>query len=180
MRTRRDSRIGLQRSARARRAAHVANKRTASALPIGLLIFGRPSMAGPQHLMAHRRAGVGGRSRPGRRRTTAIGASRWPGLRLRPQKPVDTPSPGLREGVARAGSPPVRPADQRSGRLTCQVIDGAWRSPVSAPVWGTGGREFESLRSDQHLVDIVGSGLRALATSGPQTCWRHYSGNKVF
>src|SRR5690606_2598689 len=29
---------------------------------------------------------------------------------------------------------------------------GAWRSPVSAPVWGTGGREFESLRSDQYLA----------------------------
>jgi hypothetical protein len=26
---------------------------------------------------------------------------------------------------------------------------GAWRSLVSAPVWGTGGREFKSLRSDQ-------------------------------
>ena len=26
---------------------------------------------------------------------------------------------------------------------------GAWRSPVSAPVWGTGGREFKSRRPDQ-------------------------------
>ena len=28
---------------------------------------------------------------------------------------------------------------------------GAWRSPVSAPVWGTGGRGFESSRSDQRF-----------------------------
>ncbi len=27
-------------------------------------------------------------------------------------------------------------------------MGGAWRSPVSAPVWGTGGRRFESGRSD--------------------------------
>ena len=26
---------------------------------------------------------------------------------------------------------------------------GAWRSPVSAPVWGTGGRGFKSRRPDQ-------------------------------
>jgi hypothetical protein len=26
---------------------------------------------------------------------------------------------------------------------------GAWRSPVSAPVWGTGGRVFKSRRPDQ-------------------------------
>ena len=26
---------------------------------------------------------------------------------------------------------------------------GAWRSPVSAPVWGTGGRWFKSSRPDQ-------------------------------
>src|SRR5207244_3742575 len=29
---------------------------------------------------------------------------------------------------------------------------GAWRSPVSAPVWGTGGRGFKSRRPDQHLA----------------------------
>ena len=31
---------------------------------------------------------------------------------------------------------------------------GAWRSPVSAPVWGTGGRGFKSRRPDQYLDGI--------------------------
>ena len=30
---------------------------------------------------------------------------------------------------------------------------GAWRSPVSAPVWGTGGRGFKSRRPDQKIPD---------------------------
>ena len=31
---------------------------------------------------------------------------------------------------------------------------GAWRSPVSAPVWGTGGRGFKSRRPDQLATEI--------------------------
>src|ERR1041385_894554 len=32
---------------------------------------------------------------------------------------------------------------------------GAWRSLVSAPVWGTGGREFKSRRSDHDLSSFI-------------------------
>ena len=35
------------------------------------------------------------------------------------------------------------------GALVPTVPVGAWRSPVSAPVWGTGGRGFKSRRPDQ-------------------------------
>src|SRR5690606_32782361 len=31
----------------------------------------------------------------------------------------------------------------------------AWRSPVSAPVWGTGGRGFESRRSDHSFSEFT-------------------------
>ena len=36
------------------------------------------------------------------------------------------------------------------GPIVRAVLVGAWRSPVSAPVWGTGGRGFKSRRPD-HL-----------------------------
>ena len=35
------------------------------------------------------------------------------------------------------------------GSIVRAVLVGAWRSPVSAPVWGTGGRGFKSRRPDQ-------------------------------
>ena len=34
-------------------------------------------------------------------------------------------------------------------RVYSDLSVGAWRSPVSAPVWGTGGRGFKSRRPDQ-------------------------------
>ena len=37
---------------------------------------------------------------------------------------------------------------------------GAWRSPVSAPVWGTGGRRFESSRSDHEAQSFLAIGIR--------------------
>ena len=37
--------------------------------------------------------------------------------------------------------------------ITCRPV-GAWRSPVSALVWGTRGRGFKSRRSDQNLQSI--------------------------
>ena len=43
---------------------------------------------------------------------------------------------------------------------------GAWRSLVSAPVWGTGGREFKSLRSDQYLGGFLLPEMRAWVTPG--------------
>ena len=45
---------------------------------------------------------------------------------------------------------------------------GAWRSPVSAPVWGTGGRGFKSRRPDQNLAGSRFPEKRLWETSGKQ------------
>ena len=49
-------------------------------------------------------------------------------------------------------SPP--PSKEWAGASLWPSRFGAWRSLVSAPVWGTGGREFKSLRSDQKPIKI--------------------------
>lgn len=73
-------------------------------------------------------------------------------------------------GIGRAGV--AQGTDHVSGALLRRergipivraVPVGAWRSPVSAPVWGTGGPEFESRRSDQ--ISAVKSAFVALFTS---------------
>ena len=62
-----------------------------------------------------------------KRRAQSVNSAAWP------EKPL-----GERCCAAHRRIPIVR-----------AVPVGAWRSPVSAPVWGTGGREFKSRRPDQ-------------------------------
>jgi hypothetical protein len=44
---------------------------------------------------------------------------------------------------------------------------GAWRSPVSAPVWGTGGRGFKSRRPDQSNQEFLHFPLAAHVQNCP-------------
>ena len=48
------------------------------------------------------------------------------------------------------------PIDRTCSFVHKRKLVGAWRSPVSAPVWGTGGRRFESSRSDHFTHKVNG------------------------
>ena len=91
---------------------------------------------------------------PGRRgNATSLAAAGQPTCAIaRRTGAAYKPAPALvRDGVTRAG---------HHGH-------GAWRSPVSALVWGTRGREFKSRRSDHDETPSEGDDVAALRRSFP-------------
>src|SRR5262249_30315347 len=74
-----------------------------------------------------------------------------PAARARPRRggPASArPSGNRPRGATKHQARPPGP-DKNRGRLVETNSRGAWRSLVSAPVWGTGGRWFKSSRPDK-------------------------------
>jgi hypothetical protein len=66
-------------------------------------------------------------------------------------RPDGVPRPDFSGTRLRLARTPARPCAKHADPLERRRLPGvgAWRSPVSAPVWGTGGRGFKSRRPDQ-------------------------------
>ena len=78
----------------------------------------------------------------GRRRATST--PRWSSAARQTSSPTNAPASPAQPAKASLAMPPERPS---RGELKCDP-DGAWRSLVSALVWGTRGPEFKSRRPD--------------------------------
>ena len=165
-----------QQAQNAGRIAHDHDRRTHAGAFADMALPGRQPIEGLEHsavgLRARKRASPARpptnprKRRYGRRRhaRSRLGRrlDRWPiGAEAQGQALREQRGPWVfRSGDPQAfrtravDNPLIRPevmdiAPRSRIPIVRAVPVGAWRSPVSAPVWGTGGREFKSRRPDQ-------------------------------
>src|SRR3974390_1317880 len=93
-------------------------------------------------------------------RTSKLIAPTWQRSRLR-CGPLDA----LRQGCDMRPEALIK-TKNADGPIVRAVLVGAWRSPVSAPVWGTGGRGFKSRRPDQQNQALLELGQNREISQG--------------